>query len=101
MLLSAIVSLVAELVNGQMPMELTQVPSLIRKTPWRRTWQPTPALLPGESHGQRSLAGYSPQGHKESDMTERLTHKAVSVIHRDTRPFLSRFFSIITPPHFA
>ena len=31
---------------------------------------PTPVFLPGESHGQRSLVGYSPQGHKESDMTE-------------------------------
>ena len=38
-----------------------------------REWQPTPVLLPGESHGQRSLAGYSPCGHKESDMTEQLT----------------------------
>ena len=28
--------------------------------PWRRAWQPTPVFLPGESHGQRSLAGYSP-----------------------------------------
>ena len=37
---------------------------------WRRAWQPTPVLLPGESHGQRSLEGYSPWGHKESDMTE-------------------------------
>ena len=37
---------------------------------WRRQWQPTPALLPGKSHGQRSLVGYSPWGHKESDMTE-------------------------------
>ena len=36
----------------------------------RRKWQPTPVLLPGESHGQRSLAGYSPHGHKESDVTE-------------------------------
>ena len=34
--------------------------------------QPTPVFLPGEFQGQRSLAGYSPQGHKESDMTERL-----------------------------
>ena len=34
--------------------------------------QPTPVFMPGESHGQRSLAGYSPQGHKESDMTEQL-----------------------------
>ena len=46
----------------------------VRKLPWRRKWQPTPVLLPGESHGQRSLAGYSPWGHKESDTTERLTH---------------------------
>ena len=38
--------------------------------PWRRAWQPTPALLPGESQGQRSLEGYIPQGHKESYMTE-------------------------------
>ena len=40
------------------------------KTLWRAPWQPTPVLLPGESHGQRSLEGYSPGGHKESDMTE-------------------------------
>ena len=45
----------------------------VRKIPWRREWQPTPVFLPGESHGQRSLAGYSPWGHKESDKTERLT----------------------------
>ena len=43
------------------------------KIPWGREWQPTPVFLPGESHGQRSLAGYSPQDHKESDTTERLT----------------------------
>ena len=40
--------------------------------PWRRKWQSTPVFLPGESHGQRSLVGYSPRGRKESDMTERL-----------------------------
>ena len=39
---------------------------------WRRKWQPTPVLSPGESHGRRSLIGYSPWGCKESDMTERL-----------------------------
>ena len=38
--------------------------------PWRRAQQPTTVFLPGESHGQRSLVGYSPQGHKESDTTE-------------------------------
>ena len=37
---------------------------------WRRAWQPTPVFLPGESHGQRSLTGYSPWGHKESETTE-------------------------------
>ena len=41
----------------------------VRKIPWRRKWQPTPVFLPGKSHGQRSLAGYGPWGHKESDMT--------------------------------
>ena len=34
----------------------------VRKIPWRRKWQPTPIFLPGKSHGQRSLAGYSPWG---------------------------------------
>ena len=42
----------------------------VGKNPWRRKWQPTPVYLPGESHGQRSLVGYSPWGHKESDATE-------------------------------
>ena len=37
---------------------------------WSRKWQPTPVFLPGESHGQRSLVGYSPRGHKVSDTTE-------------------------------
>ena len=42
----------------------------IGKIPWRRKWQPTPVFLPGKSHGQRSLAGYSPWGRKESDTPE-------------------------------
>ena len=41
----------------------------IRKIPWRRKWLPTPVILPGESHGQRSLTGYSPWGRKEPDTT--------------------------------
>ena len=36
----------------------------IAKMPWRRKWQPTPVFLPGKSHGQKSLAGYSPWGRK-------------------------------------
>ena len=39
---------------------------------WRSKWQPTPVLLPGKFHGQKSLVGYSPWGHKELDTTERL-----------------------------
>ena len=44
----------------------------VGKIPWRRKWQPMPVFLPRESHGWRSLVGYSPWGRKESDMTERL-----------------------------
>ena len=38
--------------------------------PWRKKWQPSPVLLPRKSNGRRILVGYSPWGHKESDMTE-------------------------------
>ena len=41
----------------------------VGKTPWRNKWQPTPVCLPGKPHGQGSLTGNSPWGHKESDMT--------------------------------
>ena len=44
----------------------------VGKIPRRRKWQPTPVFLPGKSQGQRSLAGYSQWGHKESDTTEQL-----------------------------
>ena len=46
----------------------------VRKISQRRAWQPTPVFLLRESHEQRSLAGYSPQGHKESDTTEATQH---------------------------
>ena len=46
--------------------------SWVEKIPWRRKWKPTPVLLPGESHGQRSLVGCSTWVHKESDTTELL-----------------------------
>ena len=42
----------------------------VGKIPWRRKRQPTPVFLPGKSHRQRGLAGYSPWSHKESDVTE-------------------------------
>ena len=43
---------------------------LVRKIPWKRKWQPTPAFLPGKFHGQRSLVGYGPWGCKKSDTTK-------------------------------
>ena len=51
----------------------TWVQSLGWEDPMGRAWQPTPVFLPGESYGQRNLAGYSPWSHKESDMTEQLS----------------------------
>ena len=63
-------------VNNPPPMQETGDAGSILwggKIPWRRKWQPTPAFLPGESHGQRILAGYSPWGHKEPDTTEQLS----------------------------
>ena len=50
------------------------VRSLGPEVPWRRAWQPTSVLLPGESHGQRRLAGYSSKGRKESHSTEVTLH---------------------------
>ena len=47
--------------------------SWVKKIPWRKKWQLTPVLLPGKSHGQRSLVGYSSWGHKESDRAEQDT----------------------------
>ena len=61
---------VAQWVKNPTAMQETQVQSPGREAPWRRAWQPTLAFLPGESHGQRSLAGYSPWGCQESDTTE-------------------------------
>ena len=42
----------------------------VRKIPWSRKWQPTPVFLSVESHGERSLVGHSPSGHKELDTAE-------------------------------
>ena len=46
----------------------------IRKIPWKRKWQPAPVFLPGKSHGQQTLVGYSPWGRKELDMTKVTEH---------------------------
>ena len=67
-------SLVAQMVKN--PLVICGKPGFdpwVWKIPWRRAWQPTPVFLPGESHGQRSLAGYGPWSLKESDMSEQLS----------------------------
>ena len=46
----------------------------VGKIPWRRKWEPTPVFLPGEFHGQRTLAGYSPVASKELDTIEVTDH---------------------------
>ena len=52
----------------------------VGKFPWSRKWQPTPGFLPGKSHGQRSLAGYSPWGWKEPDTTGQLSLHACGTV---------------------
>ena len=59
-----ITHLVAQIVKNQPAMQETVFNPWGRKIPWRRERQPTPVFLPGEFHGQRSLAGPSPWGHK-------------------------------------
>ena len=66
--------LVAQMVKKPPAIWKTRFSPGVGKILCRREWQPTPGFLPGEFHGQRSLAGYSLQGHKEWDTTERVTH---------------------------
>ena len=51
----------------------------LRRFPWMRAWHPTPICFPGESHGQRSLVGYSPQCHKEQDTIEACAHRGRNI----------------------
>ena len=64
------VSLVAQKLKHLPAIRETGFHPWVGKIPWRKKWQPTPVLLPGKSHGWRSLVGYSPWGRKESDKTE-------------------------------
>ena len=64
--------LVAQMIKNLPVVQETWFSPWVRKIPGRRKWQPTPLFLPGESHGQKSLVGYSLWGCKELDMTERL-----------------------------
>ena len=74
-------SLVAQTVKCLSAMPETRFDLWVGKMLWRRKWQPTPVLLPGKSHGQRSLVGYSPWGRKESDTNEWLHFTSVYVCH--------------------
>ena len=56
----------------------------VGKIPWRRKWQPIPGFLLRESHGQRSLVGYNPWGHKELDMTEVTQHESTLKCKRNS-----------------
>ena len=68
--------------------------SWVGKIPWRRKWHPTSALLPGKSHGWRSLIGYSPWGRKESDKTERLHFTGIHGVYQKTNN-CQLFFSLL------
>ena len=65
-------SLVAQKVKNLPVMWEIWVDPWFGKITWRRKWKPTPVFLPGEFREQKSLVGYSPWGHEESDMTEHL-----------------------------
>ena len=68
-------SLVAQTVKN-----LLAMPSPVGKINWKREWLPTTVFLPGEFHGQKSLASYSSWGCKESDMTEQLTYTHIPIV---------------------
>ena len=67
------------LIKNLPTMQETWVLSLSCEDPWRREWLPTPVFLPGESHGQKNLAGYSPWGWIQSDTMEWLSMQALNL----------------------
>ena len=60
----------------------------VAKIPWTKKWNPTPVFLPGESYGQRNLMGYSPWGHRDSDMIKH-TSSSIIIILLVISPFMS------------
>ena len=62
----------AQTVKNRLQCRRPRFDSWVGKILWKREWLRTPILLPGKSHGQSILVGYSPRGHKESDTTEQL-----------------------------
>ena len=68
----------------------------VGKIPWRRKWQPTPVFLPGESHGQRNLAGYKDR--KESDTTEATEHAQCLLVPPSFLSLLRRNWKTLSGP---
>ena len=75
----------------------------VGKIPWRRAWQPTPVVLLGESHEQRSLVGYSPWGCKELGMAEHtydlrhvLTYQSLRIKNKNAKSTKLQSFSKVT-----
>ena len=62
----------------------------VGKIPWSRKWQSTPVFLPGKSHGQKSLVGYSPWGHKELDMTDHTCKKPLALLWKKKKKQILR-----------
>ena len=81
-------SVVAQTVKHLSTMRETGFDPWVGKIPQRRKWQPTPVLLPGKSHGRRSLIDYSPWGCKESDTTERLHYQIKTILKQETGIFI-------------
>ena len=70
-------------------MQETWVDPWVWKTPWRRKWQLTPISVPGKFHGQRSLVGYIPEGHKEWNTTECVHVRACARAHTHIHTHIS------------
>ena len=80
----------AQTVKNPPAMQETQVDPWVGKIPWRRKWLPTPAFFPGESHGQRSLAGNSPWSCKRVGRDQETAHTealAFAIYDIEIQPF--------------
>ena len=75
----------------RLPTMWTHIQSLVGKIPWRGKWQPTPVLLPGKSHGWRSLVGYSPWGRKESAFSKTSLNIRKFTVHVIAEAWLGEF----------
>ena len=75
------VSLVAQMVKNLPEIQKTQVQSLGQEDPLEKGMATTPVFLPGEFHGQKSLVGHSPWGHKELDMSEMAEQQIINTIN--------------------